>query len=144
MCTRFRWPALALFLTLIATAPTLAAREPVTLAVQPTLGQTLSVLPDALRPAMTPAVDTSLTRLQPVQVAQVPSYSITTPTLLSAATQPIGFQGSRAYGANNRHIRWAIYGAVIGLAVGLIDGHDEVSKTLIGAGVGFGLSFVLQ
>ena len=142
MCTRFRWSAAALFLTLIATAPTLAAGEPVTLAVQSTPGQTPSVLPAALRPATTPAVDTSLTRLQPVQVAQVPSYSITTPTLLSAGMQPIGFQGS---GANNkRHVTWALYGAAIGLGIGLLDGDNEISNTLIGAGVGFGLSFALR
>jgi len=127
----------------MATAPTLAAGESVSLAVQPTLGQAPSVLPDTLRPVTTTAVDTSLTRLEPVQVAQVPSYSITTPTLLSAATQPIGFQGSRN-GANSRHTTWALYGAAIGLAVGLIDGNNEIGSTLLGAGVGFGLSFVLK
>jgi hypothetical protein len=143
MCTRLRWLALALFLTLIAAAPTLAAPDSATPAIQPSLGLTLSVLPDSLRPATTSTVDTSLTRLQPVQVAHVPSYSITTPTFLSAGTQPIGFQGSRANGANNRHVRWAIYGAAIGLAVGLIDGNDEVRDTLLGAGIGLGLSFVI-
>jgi hypothetical protein len=141
MCNRLRWSTLALFLALMAVAPSFA--DTAAPAVPLSIGQTHSVLPDSLRPAVTPAVDTSLTQLQPVQVARVPSYSITTPTVLTAGTQPIGFQGSGSP-SNNRHLRWAMYGAAIGLAVGLIDGDNEITNTLIGAGVGLGLSFVIR
>jgi hypothetical protein len=129
---------------LVAIAPTLAANEPPALSgpIQLSLGETRTVLPDSLRPAVTTAANSPVTQLEPVQVARVPSYSVTTPTVLAAGAQPIGSQGGS--GAQNRHVRWALTGAAIGLAVGLIDGDDVIERTLIGGGIGFGLSFVLR
>ena len=147
MCSRFRWLALLLFAGLITVSPSWAANDANSVGSQVTLLSSTSptALSTAIQPATAAVLDPSLTQLRPVQMARVPSYTVTSPTLLATGADQIGFQrtGARS-GTSNRHVRWALYGAVIGLAVGLIDGDNEVSNTLIGAGIGFGLSFVMR
>ncbi len=76
-----------------------------------------------------------------MQLASVPAYTGFDTTLLATQTQPL-LQLERQQGGMNRHVQWAIYGAAIGLIVGLID-EDPIEKGLIGGVVGFGLSFVI-
>ena len=147
MCSRFRWLALLLFAGLIAVPPAWAANDGNSTGSQVTVLSSTSptALTAAAQPATAAVLDASLTQLRPVQMARVPSYTVTSPTLLAPGADQIGFQRTSARSdTSNRHVRWALYGAVIGLAVGLIDGDHEVSNTLIGAGIGFGLSFVLR
>jgi len=128
MRSSFRWFAFCVFLTLLAVAPALAAGT-----------SSAVVAPTAqLAPA---TLDASL-QLQPVHIASVPSYTASTEALLSAGTQPLGLQTIRGID-NSRHVRWTIIGALAGLAVGVINGDNKLNDTLIGAGIGLGLSFIV-
>jgi hypothetical protein len=140
MCNTLRWSVLSLFVTLMAAPLASAAGTPAAPGESPetTVRSPRGLITADPAPAQAVA-ERSLTTLQPVQLARVPSYSVTTPTLLATGAQPIQFQGR---GMQNRHVRWALTGAAIGLIVGLLD-EDPVENALLGAGIGFGLSFVI-
>jgi hypothetical protein len=142
MSSSLRSFALSILLSLAIVPAALAAngRESRPRDLQLTVGASKAVAAPVLSSEQ--SVLTMPVQLEPVRLTRVPTYAASTAALLAAESQPIGFQNR--VDTSNRHVRWAIYGAAIGLAVGLIDGHDELSDTLIGAGIGLGLSFVVR
>jgi hypothetical protein len=119
--------ALSILLTLLIVAPSRAAGTP-----SPVLTPTVQ--------ASMATLDASL-QLQPMHSAGVTTYTATTDALLGLGTQPLGAQ--RAAYDSSRHLRWTIIGAIAGLAVGVINHEDRLADTLLGGGIGLGLSFVV-
>lgn len=132
MSSWLRWLALCVFVTLFTMVPAFAATEPAAPAGQ------LELAAPAPQSAETP-----IGQLQPVRLVKAPSYTLTTPTLLAAGSQPFGQVTRQAGTRGQRAIQWALIGAAIGLAWGLID-DDPVEKALIGGVVGFGLSYIVR
>ena len=87
--------------------------------------------------------DPTALELRPVQMASVPFNTLSTATLLPAKSQAVGFQMSSRHFGGNRHLTYAIAGAAIGAIAGAI-GSDPAGKALIGAAVGFGLSYAVS
>jgi len=132
-----RWAAISLFAVLVAVSPALAATD----TPQSFNDLKLTLPAPTVQPGSSGAVNPTELQLPPMQLASVPAYTGFDTTLLATQTQPL-LQLERQQGGMNRHVQWAIYGAAIGLIVGLID-EDPIEKGLIGGVVGFGLSFVI-
>jgi hypothetical protein len=144
MFSSLRWLAASAFAVLIVVSPGLAVAAPANSASNTHLAVTAPGAPDlpALQPASTAAPSAAL-ELRPVQMASVPFNTLSTATLLPAETPAVGYRlsGQRASGID-QHLQWTIAGACIGAIVGLVD-RDVVSMAAIGAGLGFGLSYVV-
>jgi hypothetical protein len=147
MCSSLRWLAASAFAALIVVSPVLAADAPTTSSADLRVTVMAPGVPPltALQPPSTTTAAATPLQLAPVQMARVPFNTLSTATLLPVETQAVGFRmsGRRASGGMDHHITWLIGGACIGAIVGLID-SDVVGKAAIGAGLGFGLSYVVQ
>jgi hypothetical protein len=131
------WPAVLLLAALAFASPALAAND----TTNPSGDFQLTLRTTVVPPAPSAGSNPTELQLRPMQLATVPPYTGFDTTLLATQTQPL-LQLERQQGGMNRHVQWAIYGAAIGLIVGLID-DDPIEKGLIGGVVGFGLSYVI-
>jgi hypothetical protein len=134
------WFAGAVLAALLSVSPALAAGDTRAADVDWTAVRPSPTVAAALQ-APASGMETPSLELRPVQIAYSPTYGLSSSTLLSAGNQAVGFQAKRANA--NRHVQWAIYGAAIGLVIGLID-DDPVQNALIGGAIGFGLSYVIS
>jgi len=139
-----RWSILSVFAALMAVSPVLAANEPAPDSKGPalTLPTPAAVQLPARQPVTTAAADRSTLQLKPVLTARVPFETAWNTTVLSANSQAMGLQSSRA-GGTSKPIRWAIAGAAVGAIVGAVAG-DPLTDAAIGGVVGFGAAYVMH
>jgi hypothetical protein len=141
-----RWSAFSLFTALIAVSPVLAANDGATSRgeFQLTLPSSAALSAPASLPTPTGVANPSELQLRPMRLASVPAYTGFDTTLLATQSQPLlQLSDQRAQGVMSRPVQWAIYGAAIGLVVGLID-EDPFERALIGGAIGFGLGYVIR
>lgn len=136
------WFVGAALAALFSVSPVLAAPGTSAADVEWTAVQPSPAVATALQ-APTSGTERPSLELRPVQMVYAPTYGLSNSTLLSAGNQTVGFQARRADGWGNRHVQWAVYGAAIGLVIGLLD-DDPVQNALIGGAIGFGLSYVVR
>src|SRR4051812_15419634 len=119
-----RWYILPVLAVLVVASPVLAAND----RAAPAPDRSAKVSASA---APAPA---------PVLTARAPFSTVWNSALLSANSQAMGLQTSRA---TNNHVRWTIVGAAVGAIVGAV-ADDPLRDALIGAAVGFGGSYVMR